>query len=176
MVQTLRVRGGRQIQAVIGSARLEVKPHGQKRFGIALKYPGEEAYRYLVATDLSGRTLDNVQAYTLRWLVEVFFEDWKCYEGWGQSAKQPGEEGSSRSLTLSLLLDHCLLLHPEQRARVENKLPACTVSSLHQRTRVEALIEWVRGILASDHPHATFGKVRGSRQRAIFSPSFQKTV
>jgi hypothetical protein len=28
--------------------------------------------------------IDIIQAYSLRWLVEVFFEDWKLYEGWGQ--------------------------------------------------------------------------------------------
>ena len=46
-----------------------------------------------------------------------------------QLAKQPDEEGSSRGLTLSLLLDLCLLLHPEQLARIEDKLPAYTVGS-----------------------------------------------
>ena len=82
-----------------------------------------------MATDLSWRTLDIVEAYSLRWLVEVFFEDWKSYEGWGQLAKQPDEEGSSRGLLHPLLLDLCLLLHPEQLARVEDKLPAYTVGS-----------------------------------------------
>jgi len=56
-------------------------------FVIALKYEGEEKYRYLAATDVSWRTLDIIQAYSLRWLVEVFFEDWKLYEGWG--ARRP---------------------------------------------------------------------------------------
>ena len=56
---------------MVGSARLAVCAHGKRRFVIALKYPGETEYRYLVATDLSWRTLDIVQAYTLRWLVEI---------------------------------------------------------------------------------------------------------
>nr|WP_230988089.1 hypothetical protein [Bathymodiolus japonicus methanotrophic gill symbiont] len=80
-----------------------------------------------VATDLTWRTQDIIQAYTLRWLIEVFFEDWKLYEGWGREAKQLDEEGSSRGLILSLLFDHCLLLHPEKIARIESKLPAYTV-------------------------------------------------
>ena len=83
-----------------------------KRFVVALKYEGESNYRYLVATDMTWRTMDIIQAYTLRWLVKIFFEDWKLYEGWGRKAKQLNEEGSSRGLILSLLLDHCLLLHP----------------------------------------------------------------
>ena len=77
----LSIRGQAPITATVASARLEVCAHGKKRFVIALKYPGEKDYRYLVATDLTWRTLDIVQAYTLRWLVEVFFEDWKSYEG-----------------------------------------------------------------------------------------------
>jgi hypothetical protein len=108
------LRGGQPLTVSVSSARLEVTAHGCKRFVIALKYEGEAEYRYLIAKDLSWRTLDIIHAYQLRWLIEVFFEDWKRYEGWGQLAKQSGEEGSSRSLTLSLLDDHALILHPEQ--------------------------------------------------------------
>jgi hypothetical protein len=150
--QLLSIRGQEPMIATVGSARLEVCAHGKKRFVIALKYAGEKDYRYLVATDLSWRTLDIVEAYTLRWLVEVFFEDWKSYEGWAQLAKQPDEEGSSRGLTLSLLLDLCLLLHPEQLARVENKLPAYTVGSLQRRTQMETLLAYVQQLLQEANP------------------------
>ena len=155
----LRVRGGEEIEAVVGSARLHVCAHGTKRFIIALKYSGESDSRFLVATDLSWRTLDIVRTHTLRWLVEVFFADWKLHEGWGQLAKQPGEEGSSRSLTLSLLLDHALLLHPEQRARLENHLPACTVGSLQRQSRMDALVEVIRGIVNAQNPHEKLDEI-----------------
>jgi len=150
--QLISIRGQKPVIATVGSARLEVCAHGKKRFVIALKYAGEQDYRYLVATDLSWRTLDIVQAYTLRWFVEVFFEDWKSYEGWAQLAKQPDEEGSSRGLTLSLLLDLCLLLHPEQLARVEHKLPAYTVGSLQRRTQMEVLLAYVQQLLQETNP------------------------
>ena len=117
-----------------------------------LKYEDESDYRYLVATDMTWRTLDVVQAYTLRWLVEVFFEDWKLYEGWGRKAKQLDEEGSSRGLILSLLFDHCILLHPEQTARIENKLPAFTVGSLQRKSQMEALLEFIRKLLEDENP------------------------
>ena len=39
---------------------------------MAIKYAEEERYRYLIASDLSWRTLDIVQGHTLRWLVEIF--------------------------------------------------------------------------------------------------------
>ena len=140
---TLRVRGGKDVKATVSSARLKVTAHGKKRLVVALKYEGESEYRYLVATDMTWRTLDMIQAYTLRWLVEVFFEGWKLYEGWGREAKQLDEEGSSRGLILSLLFDHCLLLHPEQTARIENKLPAYTVGSLQRKSQMDVLLEFI---------------------------------
>lgn len=152
VAHTIRIRGGEEVPVTVGSARLVVCAHGQKRFVIALKYEGEDTYRYLVATDLSWRTLDIVQAYTLRWLLEVFFADWKAYEGWGALTKQPGEEGSSRSLILSLLVDHCLLLHPDQLAQVENKQAAYTVGSLRNRVRVESLLMVLRELVAAENP------------------------
>jgi len=39
--QTIEVRGGKKVKAVIGSARLHVHAHRKKRFVIALKYEGE---------------------------------------------------------------------------------------------------------------------------------------
>ncbi len=149
---TLRVRGGKDIQATMSCARLKVMAHGKKRWVVALKYEGESDYRYLVATDMTWRAIDIIQAYTLRWLVEVFFEDWKLYEGWGREAKQLDEEGSSRGLILSLLLDHCLLLHPEQTARIENKLPAYTVGSLQRKSQMVVLLEWIKTLLEHERP------------------------
>ena len=148
----LRVRGGKDEKATVSSARLKVTAHGKKRFVVALKYEGESDYRYLVATDMTWRTIDITQAYTLRWLVEVFFEDWKLYEGWGREAKQLDEEGSSRGLILSLLFDHCLLLHPEQTARIENKLPAYTVGSLQRKSQMDVLLEFIKTILEHHNP------------------------
>ena len=149
---TLRVRGVKEVKATMSSARLKVTAHGKKRFVVALKYEGESDYRYLVATDMTWRTLDIIQAYTLRWLVEVFFEDWKLYEGWGHEAKQLDEEGSSRGLILSLLFDHCLLLHPEQIARIENKLPAYTVGSLQRKSQMDVLLEFIKALLGHQNP------------------------
>lgn len=148
----VKVRGGEEKIITVCSARLYVCSHKKKRFIIAFKYEGEEEYRYLVASALSWRTLDIIQAYTIRWLVEVFFQDWKMYEGWGQLAKQPDEDGSRRGLILSLLLDLCLLFHPEQSARLENKLPAYTVGSLRERIRAESLFNFIKELLQSENP------------------------
>jgi len=68
----LRIRGGKEVKATVSSARLKVTAHGKKRFVVALKYEGESDYRYLVVTDMTWRTRDIIQAYTLRWLVEIY--------------------------------------------------------------------------------------------------------
>ena len=150
--QTVKIRGGKKAVVIVGSARVYVCSHGKKRFVIALKYESGDKYRYIVASDLSWRTLDIVEAYTLRWLVEVFFEDWKQNEGWGRLTRQTGEEGSDRSLILSLLTDHCLFFHPDQSACIENKLPAWTVGSLVRKIRVECLLVFFRNIISEENP------------------------
>jgi len=167
ITRKVRVRGGAEVKITVASARLHVEAHGKKRFVIAIKYEGEEKYRYLVATDMSWRTEDIIRAYTLRWLVEVFFEDWKLYEGWGQEARQFDEEGSSRSLILSLLFDHCLLLHPEQAARIDNKLPAFAVGSLRRRSQMEGLLEFVQFLLQQDNAGEKLEKL-GKKVKKLF--------
>jgi hypothetical protein len=150
--QMIPIRGGDPQKVIVASARLYVCAHGTKRFIVAIKYDAKEPYRYLVASDLSWTTQDIIKAHSLRWLVEVFNEDWKSYEGWGQLTKQQGDEGSSKSLILSVLTDHCLLLHPEQLARIENKLPASTVGSLQARVRVDSLFGLIRELIPLNDP------------------------
>ena len=168
--QGIRIRGGQEQRVHVGSARLYVAAQRCKRFVIALKYEGETDYRYLVATDVTWRTLDIVQAYTFRWLVEVFFEDWKSYEGWGQLAKQPDEDGSRRSVILSLLADHCLLLHPEQLARLEHKQPACTVGSLREAVKVESLMQCLWDVVSSEEPQEQFQRI-ATKAKEVFTPA-----
>ena len=163
--QTLVIRGEKAEEVWMGSARLFVPSHKAKRLIIAIKYEGEENYRYVVASDLSWRSMDVLETFTLRWLVEVFFEDFKSYEGWGQLAKQPGVEGSVRGLSLSLLLDHCLLLHPSQEARFENKLPAATVGSLLQKSRAEVFFEFLKPFVTSKEHAPQFAEFGESIER-----------
>ena len=149
---TIRIRGGDEVVVWVSSARLYVCSHKTKRFIVAIKYEEEETYRYLIASDLSWRTRDIVQGHTLRWLVEVFIQDWKSYEGWSQLTKQPGEEGARHSVILSLLVDHALFLHPDQHAQLKNNLPAYTVGSLRANVQVECLVEVIDALVLADDP------------------------
>ena len=135
------------------SARLRVKAHdGQLRFIVALKYEDDSDYRYLVATDVSWRHQDIARFHTLRWLIEVFFEDWKLHEGWSHRALQQGVEGSKRGVILSLLCDHLLLQHPEQAARIERNEPALTVGSLVEKLKAEALVDTEKSVVEPEKP------------------------
>ena len=148
----LRVRGGKEIPALIKSARVYVCSHSKKRFIVAVKYEGETEYRYLFASDLTWRTEDILRTYTLRWLIEVFFQDWKANEGWGQLTTLQGVEGSSHGLILSLLVDHCLLLHPDQLARLKQNKPAFTVGSVINTIKIESLLATIRKVMNADDP------------------------
>ena len=84
--------------------------------------------------------------------MEVFIQDWKSYEGWGQLTKQPGDEGARHSVILSLLVDHSLFLHPDQQRQLKNNLPAYTVGSLRANVQVECLVEVIDDLVSSDDP------------------------
>jgi len=143
----IKVRGGAEKEVFVSGARLHLKAHGCKRFIIAIKYKREKKYRYLLASNLTWQLTNITSAYTFRWLVEVFIQDWKTHEGWCQLAKQPGVEGSSQGLILSLLSDHCLLLHSDQKALIKSKLPAATVGSLRDRERAKAILDSVEELI-----------------------------
>jgi hypothetical protein len=138
---TIRIRGGQEVSAIVGSARLYVSSHTTKRFVVALKYEGEDTYRSLIASDLTWRTLEMVQGQPLRWLVEVFVPDWTSHEGWSPLTKQPGAEGARQSVILSLLVDQALFVHPDQHAQLTHNLPAYTVGSLRAHVQVECLVK-----------------------------------
>jgi hypothetical protein len=148
----LRIRGGEEVVALVGSARLSVCAHKTKRCIVAITSAEEETYRSLIASDLSWRTLAIVQGHTLRWLVEVFMQDWKSYEGWSQLTKQPGDEGARHSVILSLLVDHRLFLHPDQQHQLQNNLSAYTVGSLRAHVHVECLVDVISDVVSSDDP------------------------
>ena len=156
---TLVIRGGEKVSIEYMSTIAKVTAHGKKRLIIALKYEGEEKFRYLIAKDMTWRIQDVLECFTLRWLVEVFFQDWKQYEGWGQSTKHVGEEGSRQSLTLSLLLDHCLLSHPLQAARIKDNLPLYTVGSLRNQLSIQSLLHVFKHILEQPNPKVELEKL-----------------
>ena len=141
------VRGGKSVVIYYCSVVAYVKAHNEKRLIIAYKYQGESEFRYVFATDMSWMPQHIITTYSLRWFVEVFIADWKQYEGWAVLTKHTGFEGSKRSLILSLLFDHCLILHPEQQARMKNKLPLATVGSLREKAIQLHILQVIKHII-----------------------------
>ncbi len=107
----LQLRGHRETLVHYCSALVTIVSHDRKYRVVALKYDDEKEPRYLVASDASWRPEDIIRYYALRWLVEVFIEDWKQHLGWGNLAYQQAEDGARRGLLLSLLLDHSLFFY-----------------------------------------------------------------
>jgi len=138
------------------SAKFKVKSHEKKLYIIALKYGNESEFRYLVANDMSWRDIDIIKAYALRWLVEVFIQDWKSYEGWDQLAMHRGIEGSERGLIISLLCDHALHFHKDQIDLYKKNKPAATVGSLREKIMMESLSSFIEEIVISDNPKELF--------------------
>ena len=144
---------------------------------MALKYDGETQYRYLVVSELSWRVVDVLEIHGLRWLVEVFLQDWKSYEGWGQLIKQPDQDGSSRRLIPGLLLDHSLLLQPAQLVLLENKLPVATVRSLQEQIKAENLFQFIQGFLSGVNPEEKLKRLSEAVTKTFqLSPSKKHVV
>ena len=148
------IRGGKEAKIYYSSVIAKVKAHGEKRLIIAYKYEGEKELRYLFATDMTWTVHTIIQVYSLRWLVEVFIQDWKLYEGWANLSKHIGEDGANSSLRLSLLFDHCLLLHPKQQALINNNLSAATVGSLRNFAQQEHTLRIFKHLINLPNPKA----------------------
>lgn len=138
------------------TAKFKVKSHEKRLYVIAIKYEDESEYRYLVANDTTWRDIDVIKAYAFRWLVEVFIQDWKSYEGWDQLAMQRGIDGSEHGVIISLLSDHALHFHQEQIGLYKNKELAATVGSLREKIMMESLTAFIENIVTSTDPKKAF--------------------
>lgn len=156
------IRGGKEEIVVMNARKLWVDAHQAKRMVIAMRYSNEKEFRYIVASDITWRDIDIIQAYTLRWLIEVFFQDWKTYEAWNNLAKQQGVEGSCRGVILSLLLDHSFFFHELQQPSIENKLPLFTMGSLVEKSRLQIIFDAISNLFTSSKPQEDYEKVKNS--------------
>lgn len=154
------LRGHRNKLIRVRSVYATVVSHGKKYRIVALAYDGEKDPRYLICSDPSWRPETIVEYYSLRWLVETFFEDWKQHEGWANLAYQQGEKGSRQGVISSLLLDHSLLFHPEQSARLERQLPALTVGTLRAAICNDVTLTLIDEIVQAANPARALADLR----------------
>ena len=76
--------------------------------------------------------------------------------GYDTLAIQQGYEGSRKSLTLSLLVDHSLYFHKDQSALIDAKLQTGTVGSLTDRIKAEAFLDSIKEVVYSDSPKVEY--------------------
>ena len=93
-----------------------------------------------------------MEVFSIRWLIEVFFEDGSCYNGFCSLAKQCGADGSLRPLILSLLFDHCFFFHEEQLFFLEKNRSLATFGTLLEKTKAQAICEVIHQILEDESP------------------------
>ena len=149
------------------SARLFVKSHGEKLHVIALRYQGEEDYRYLVCSQLNWRSTDIIRAYALRWLVEVVIFDWKQHDGWGRKAYQQGADGACRGVILSLLVDCFLVTHPAQIRQSRVGQPLWTAGSVVRRVQYDNILENIDRVFSSSDPQESLKALVSSVENVI---------
>jgi hypothetical protein len=168
----LSLRGADPQTVTMASARMTIRSLGRKMLIVALRYEGEEQFRYLAATDLTWRSLDVIKQYSLRWLIEVFNQDWKMYCGWGRQACQQGVEGARQGVCLSVLVDLCLLSHPEQLRLGRAAQPLWTAGSLHRKLQMQSLLGTIENILESENPKQKLQEIAKNLDELIeFRPS-----
>jgi len=56
-------------------------------------------------------------------------------------------------------LDHCLLVHSDQVALINNKLPAKIVGSLCETVKIDSILAFVEEIIYNDDPELYFKKI-----------------
>ena len=78
-------------------------------------------------------------------------------------------------MTLSLLLDHALLTHPEQLACLENRTTAYTVGSLRRESHAQVFMEFVRKIIMDSNP-ARMLESLSEKIKALFALHHQKST
>lgn len=160
---SFKLRGtNKTVEIEYTSARLHVKAHGRKLHVIAVRYKNakEKGYRYIVATNLTWRAEDIIRAYTLRWIIEVTFEDWKLHEGYGIGSMQRGYESAHAGVTLSFLVDHLILSHPLQIQRSKAGKRLLSVGSIGLKIRLECLLETIYHLFSHEISSDSFNKVK----------------
>ena len=162
-----KIYGGVQVISQIRcNQRITTKNRSQSVQAYFTSYPGVQFNLCVRGGDTQTVTLAGARLYVDAHGSKLFVVAIR-YEGWCQLAKQPGVDGAYRGLLLSLLTDHSLFFHEEQKALLEHKLPACTVGSLRVRVHFEALIAFIREIICCDNPEAKLEELLTEIRRII---------
>lgn len=158
---TVSIRG-RDIPLEYKAARVFISSYGRKVFVVAVRYQGERAWQYLFGTDLTWKAESIIKAYGLRWLVEVFFEDWKQHDGWGVGALQRSEDGAVRGVFLSLLTDLFLLYvqNIDDSLQEHGRNELYSAGTVIRQLQAKAIHQAIEGVLEHDNPRKRLAEIQ----------------
>ena len=159
--RTISIRG-KNIAVEYKAARVFISSYGRKVFAVAIRYQGERDWQYLFGTDLTWKAESIIKAYGLRWLVEVFFEDWKQYDGWGVGALQRSDEGAVRGLFLSLLTDLFLLYfqNTDESLQEHGRNELYSAGTVIRHLQAKAIHQAIEGVLEHDNPRKRLAEIQ----------------
>ena len=145
---------GKKIHIEYKAARIFVKSYGRKVCVVALRYQDDKSWQYIFGTDLTWTAESNIKTYGLRWLVEVFFEDWKQYDGWGVGALQRSAEGAARGVFLSLLADLFLLYHQRTNPKLQEhgRHELYSAGTVVRYLQAESIHQAIEDVLDHENP------------------------
>lgn len=159
--QTVAIRGN-NIELEYKAARVFVDSFRRKVHVVALRYRDDKSWQYIFGTDLTWTSETLIKAYGLRWIVEVFFEDWKKHDGWGVGALQRSVEGARQGVLLSLLTDLFLLYHQRTDTSLHehhrNELYSAGTVTRHLQN--QAIHEAIENVLDDDDPRQRLEEVK----------------
>jgi hypothetical protein len=160
ITRTIHIRG-RAVSIEYRSARVFVSSFNRKVLVVSMRYSGETSWQYLFGTDLTWTSESVIKGYGLRWLVEVFFEDWKQCDGWGAGALQRSVDGAVRGLFLSLLVDLFLLYYQHTNTSLQGhgRVELCSAGTVIRQLQAKAFHEAIEGILDHDNPRAKLNEI-----------------
>ena len=94
--------------------------------------------------------------------MEVFFEDWKQYDGWGVGALQRSAEGAVRGVFLSLLVDLFLLFHQhtDKSLREHGRSELYSAGTVIRFLQAEAIHQAIEGVLDAENPRKKLAQIR----------------
>jgi len=148
----VKLRGGTARRMRLARAEVFVPCRGRRMTAVYAHFDDEDQGRILACTRPGYRSETIVQAYGLRWLVEVVIQDWKEYDGWGRWSLQRGDEGACSSVILSLVADHLLLSHPLQQERLKAENRVYSAGSIRRYLRDSSVLEEVKACLHEPDP------------------------
>ena len=159
------------------SGVLHVKAFGRKVSMVASRTKEDRNWRYIFVSDLGWEPETILNGYSFRWIIEVFFRDWKQHDGWGRGGMQRSAKGMIQGIYLSLIADLFLLYYQDlvfDSHHNGREIHLNTAGNVVKTLQSEAIIEVSKELVESDKPDQLFEAYKTSlREMNTFTRSLK---